>query len=382
MKKHLILILLVFCGFLGKAANGVVVNGSQYSNGASVYIPCGEQTVTVAAWSSTAPNITILADTPTMPSGWTRASCGSNCSSYEADVSSGGLLRFKYNSTSSETDWVYVYISRNPINHFINGPNSFCTTATYTFSGSFYTGSPAWASSNPSIMSINSSTGAATAHGSGAVIVSATVTTNCGPFTTSRTIYVGGPTYIMTIDGNQTTSAVVSPGGLYGLNAATQSPGATSYTYTDFSGSGDMSINLVPSGAFSYAVVNSSSTSGHRQIVVQGTNSCGSINQNVYLYLASMFRTYPNPAKSELTLEFLNVQDKKKLPIEVTLFAESSASTVKTVSVWDYFDKKLFKDGNKILLDVSQLRRGTYYLHVRYDQPQEKHTEKIRVILE
>lgn len=265
----------------------------------------------------------------------------------------------------------------------ISGPSLICTTGTYSIA--VPTGTTiAWSSSNTGAVTINSS-GVASRVGSysGSVTINALLTNGSGCTRTLSTItWVGAPTFVVSIDGINTNTAYLMPGSNHSSNATTLSAGITTYNYSNYSGSGDMSISISPTGSYAYLYVNSSSTTGHREIIVSGTNTCGTLNQMLYLYLAGTFKMYPNPTKTELTLEFPNTQVKNTLPVEVTLLAESSMSPVKTISVWDYFDKNQFKDGNKILLDVSQLRRGTYYLHVKYDASQENRTEKIRVILE
>lgn len=47
----------------------------------------------------------------------------------------------------------------------------------------------------------------------------------------------------------------------------------------------------------------------------------------------------------------------------------------------DAFERKLFRDGNKLRFDVADLPRGTYYLRVIDSRNKENPEQTVRIIL-
>lgn len=96
----------------------------------------------------------------------------------------------------------------------------------------------------------------------------------------------------------------------------------------------------------------------------------------------SAYTVYPNPAKDYLTIKFDNTESADVLPERIVLYSEKSTIPALSVSVQEIYNKKEFKGGDKIELDVRELPRGTYYLHVIPKEGTEQKIEKIRIILE
>jgi hypothetical protein len=69
------------------------------------------------------------------------------------------------------------------------------------------------------------------------------------------------------------------------------------------------------------------------------------------------------------------------LPETIKLYSESSTIPVKLIRVADIYNKKEFKDGNKVEINVKDLPRGTYYLHIESKSNSEK-IEKMRILLQ
>lgn len=374
MKTSLFVMLFVLFSFFAEGARGVVINGSQYANGSSAYIGCGEgQIIQVAAWTTTNSPITILAEIPTYPPGWTGTPCGVNCTSLTTNFSSGGLLRFKYQTLSGESEWVEVYISRNPLNHLINGPNLVCTTtATFTFSGSFYSGSPSWSSSNTSVLTINSSTGVATVHGSGPVTITATVNTGCGvPFPTSRTIHVGKPTMtdlqvstFMCNGAAQELTATISGSPTFRQWAVTSGNSSNAYL-TDY-GNGRCYFNSYVNDCYG--------------LQIQMTNACGSSLDGVTICVdncGARYTVFPNPANDFIDLRIANFRNSKALPNQINLYSEGSQVSIKALTN-EQIAKNIDNMG-VLRIPVEGVPRGTYYLHILSGDQTEKKIEKVRI---
>lgn len=146
-------------------------------------------------------------------------------------------------------------------------------------------------------------------------------------------------------------------------------------SYTVYSGS----ASLTPNGNDCYVT-----TSDGAVIKLVVSNSCGSSSPYYFTIPAqgSMMKAYPNPAKQNITLEFKNTESQEQLPETIKLFSEQSGKAVESISVVDYYNRKAFKDGNKIEMSAANLPRGTYYLHV-YPNPKSKsELQKIRMVLE
>jgi len=114
---------------------------------------------------------------------------------------------------------------------------------------------------------------------------------------------------------------------------------------------------------------------------VSATNVCGTSNRTLVFAVPSGFLVYPNPASEYLYIQFDNVSKLELLPEEIKLLNEKSTIPLKSISMEETFNSKMFKDGNKVVLDVSDLERGIYYLHIVH-RDKKRDTEKIRILIE
>ncbi|TLU97316.1 MULTISPECIES: hypothetical protein [Dyadobacter] len=376
MKKALLFLLALSFSASIQAARGIIINGAIYNSGETAYIGCGEnQNVQINAWTSTTNSpLTILAGI-TLPSGWTSSYCGNNCSNLTTNASSGGLLKFQYLSTSGEQEWVQVTISRTPLNHLINGPATVCSsTATYTFSGSFYTGSPSWSSSNTSVLTINSSTGVATVHGSGPVTITATVNTACGPFPTSRAVHVGKPTItalqvstFMCNGAAQELTATISGSPTFRQWAVTSGNASNAYL-TDY-GNGRCYFNSYVNDCYG--------------LQIQMTNACGSSLDGVTICVdncGARYTVFPNPANDFIDLKIENFRNSKAMPNQINLYSEGSQASIKALT-----NEQIAKNINNIgvlRIPVNGVPKGTYYLHILSSDQNGNKIEKVRVAID
>lgn len=127
--------------------------------------------------------------------------------------------------------------------------------------------------------------------------------------------------------------------------------------------------------------VYSNSTDGFRQVKLTATNACGNYAEDFVFLLESGFKVYPNPATEKITLEFASAAMLSAMPSKIELFTERSTQSVRSVVIREIFDKKGFREGNKLDLNVSDLPRGTYYLHTTRSENSREVVDKLKVIL-
>lgn len=267
---------------------------------------------------------------------------------------------------------------------YVLGNEVICSSGTFSVNSPLNIGSISWSSSNPSILTINSSTGAATRTGSayGQVIITATLNSICtsGTISFTKTIWVGEPDLTKKFNGVIAGTTSVSAGSLNLLEAFPNMPGFT-YNYNDYDGTGDISVTLYnPNSANTNMYVGAYSTSGHRKVKVTITNACGSDNEDFVFYLASFFKAiYPNPAKDYLVVEFNDLSTTDGLPATIELINERSIQVERTLSMQDILkDTKNIK-GNAYTIDVSRLERGIWYLRAN---SKNRNPEVVRILLE
>jgi hypothetical protein len=123
-------------------------------------------------------------------------------------------------------------------------------------------------------------------------------------------------------------------------------------------------------------------TQSGASVCVYGTNSCGQGSTYCFDVPAGggMMRAAPNPAKNNLTLQLNTYQSLKEMPSQIELYPENSTKAVKIVSTDDL--KKSFTNSDQLDLDVSNLARGVYYLHIIPKAESKQSTQRIRIILE
>lgn len=94
----------------------------------------------------------------------------------------------------------------------------------------------------------------------------------------------------------------------------------------------------------------------------------------------SSFAMYPNPASEMVSLKFDNTESVDGLPEDVSIYSENAGKLVRQVSIKSAFDQKQIK-GNVLPINVGDLPRGTYYMHVKPNKKNKKETDKIRLVL-
>jgi hypothetical protein len=96
----------------------------------------------------------------------------------------------------------------------------------------------------------------------------------------------------------------------------------------------------------------------------------------------SIYTVYPDPAQDFVTIEFDQVDKVEALPDEITLISENSTKPVRKANPQSEYQNSKLIDGKSIALNVKDLPRGIYYLHIINSRRQDKPLDRIRILLE
>jgi serine protease len=272
----------------------------------------------------------------------------------------------------------------------ISGPDLFCTTGSYSLSGT-PPGAVTWSGTSGNF-SVNSSTGVATRYLDGPGYVEASIASGCGSVILKKLVYSGVP-YYDHLDAEagwlgSGQGKVLSPWGNTQMEAG----------YTLFMGSEVVSIleygwemqnhsnwyvtplTLTSIEMNYWSLPNPTSQTIH----IRARNSCGwGSYKATYWTVSTFFAKYsisPNPTSGYVTLLFEDLIDPKGLPESLELMHESSTIPVRTLKIAGADFDKIKNNSNKLSIDVRDLPRGTYYLHVGYGD--KKKPDRHRVLLE
>ena len=149
----------------------------------------------------------------------------------------------------------------------------------------------------------------------------------------------------------------------------------------------------ISSGVASHASLSSSGNTALFQayyaecfgVSVTAQNACGSVQTGLSFCAQNCFAKYtvqPNPVKDQFAVEFDQTDNAAALPDELDLLSESSLRPLRTVDVQAEYKNNRLINGNSIVLNVKDLPRGTYYLHIKNSRNSESPVDKIRIILE
>jgi bacillolysin len=267
------------------------------------------------------------------------------------------------------TDW-------QPI---VAGPDIICPNATYTVTNLPEGASITWSTTSASAATITSG-GVATRNGSynGPVTIRAVIADECGTIVITKAVNVGKPVISFKVDGQPFTNGQICSGHLAFIDVVGHDP-ANSYSWSLQSGSSGSLSGSGPSASFqNYSIACSA-------ISVTASNSCGTTNTGLTICTRECsgmaFKVFPNPASDFVTVQVEHPESLDAMPEELVLYSEKSGGAVRSVSVREVFEKKAFKDGNKIEINVKDLPRGTYYLHVIPGKASSQKTERIRILL-
>jgi hypothetical protein len=258
----------------------------------------------------------------------------------------------------------------------ITGSSIFCSNTSFSVpsnSGTTFT----WDVTGSATLVSGQGTNSITVSPSGSG--SATISVRAQGLCISRTVHVGAPTVTgVKLNGTLTSNGYFCAGSLQHLEVVTTT--ASSYSWSVTSGSAG-------NNGFIYGPTNQITaefndyTAEYSTIQVQATNACGTTNSGISLISQNCFLKYvifPNPAKNLLSVEFESLD---ALPYEVKLYSEKSTISVKNFLVQEmHLQNKL--NNKKLEIEVSELPRGIYYLHVIKDKEKKGLFDSHRIILE
>lgn len=269
-----------------------------------------------------------------------------------------------------------VPMSIGPIANVCNGQTKTATLPDLAPGTSVF-----WSATSPlSIVSstANSVTVTTSATGYGGV---GQISATYGPTTTKKDVYYGVPDMgAMKIDGSTASSLTY---------VQTNTTHALEYDQNKLVMTGmtsNMNWNPSPTYGYSYGVnfsrydINLSPGSTIDFNPVSATNSCGTASRSMRVQTFSSFAMYPNPASEMVSLKFDNTESVDGLPEDVSIYSENAGKLVRQVSIKSAFDQKQIK-GNVLPINVGDLPRGTYYMHVKPNKKNKKETDKIRLVL-
>ncbi len=166
---------------------------------------------------------------------------------------------------------------------------------------------------------------------------------------------------------------------LYGYSVAGNNPlDQASYSWS----SSSSNLNLSGSGS---SVTVSSSVPGNYLLNATAQNACGTSSNSQSIEVIDChlrYAVYPNPAKDQISVKFEDFTDVSALPDEILLLSEHSTKAVRVVAVQEVFERQAMENGNTLKIDVRDLPRGIYYLHIKNNRRQDKKVDIIRILLE
>lgn len=262
----------------------------------------------------------------------------------------------------------------------ISGSNIVCTTENYSVSNLPAGTSVTWSSTNPSILSINSSTGVATKVASGNVTIIADIAGGCGSFRIVKDVFSGTPDhnkfYVRDAIIGSLPIILDNYGTIYVRVSYQDDPlllsGISQYEWDVPNGTVTQStfFQIPAMNEVDVFYANGSYPSTH-QVYLRAQNTCGwsQWDEMIWQVDNSFFFAYtifPNPAKDKLTMEFEKADRKEGIPNSISLLNENSAIPIQKVDVWSKYQRGEIVN-NQIVLDVSSLPRGKYFLHLQYE---------------
>jgi hypothetical protein len=283
-----------------------------------------------------------------------------------------------FTRVSSYCQWVLQQVS-DAAN--IVGSGALCNSASYSVNNQPLNTTVTWSSSNPNALSINNS-GIATRQNNfnDIVTITATFSNNCGSGNKNRSVTVGPPLLSSILVNSQSTNpANVCINNFASLDAVPFDVNSSySWSLSD-PGNGYLTNSGSASTAFNPYTANC------YELSLQVSNACGFIQRSQTICAQNCFaryKVYPNPAKDYIAVDFETIDNKSELPDQIILLDEKTSKPLRSINVQEEFDKKNFTDGRQIRLNVGELKRGVYYLHIKNSRLKDKELDAIRIILE
>lgn len=157
-----------------------------------------------------------------------------------------------------------------------------------------------------------------------------------------------------------------------------QTPGGPGVTYSFYVSSGSAVLNPMSQDCYI-------TTSGGATICATATNSCGTGTPYCFYIppAGGYFKTvYPNPTTDLLSIEFSGDLSSHTISYDLILYSEKSMEAVRRYTYEDLLTSDSFQSKQKLEMDVKEIPRGVYYLHLIPDPKSKMPIQKVRVILD
>ena len=268
----------------------------------------------------------------------------------------------------------------------IAGSNAVCSSSSYTVNG-LSSGQTviSWAVSSPALATLSATSGTSTVltkTGNGQVTLSATIRNSCNQ-TVLKTLNINLGGSNPTAPAVPTVCVNLRDGNDYLLPATA---GATSYQL--ISSSSNLKMNGTTNLTFTTAprIINFKATvAGNYTVTFKTTNTCGTSTATFPVRAqlcstssrsADMFDVYPNPASSEIFIAY----DRAMVSENVLMGTSNSVTENESITTELYdFGGNLVravnfgKSGNTPKVDISNLKKGIYFLRILAKETDEVH---------
>ena len=151
-------------------------------------------------------------------------------------------------------------------------------------------------------------------------------------------------------------------------------------SWPSYNSSSSTSTQYLPNDKVCFAT----NSTGTFYQTIYAYNTCGSNSRSVAFQVNNCsYRIYPNPAQTTMAIAFDTPEKSESIPDLIEIKAEKTGQTVKAKEMKGFKDnaKNDIKALAKLDVDVSDLPRGTYYVHLTFGTNKEQRVEKVRIIL-
>lgn len=255
----------------------------------------------------------------------------------------------------------------------VQGPDLICAATTYSLSTLGGIANVSWGASDPTILSINGSTGAAQPLKNGTVTVNAIIslTGGCGVAQITKSVQVFAnkdiPTGVYSYMGGTTRSRLQTQQYVASGQYTIYMDQATDYSFSATNPTGGVAVPITKTGR------NSASFTLNRgatvQVRVTPASSCLYNGTYVFSSSGSSFAAYdvtPNPATSDLTVTRQESSASAAPLANQETFARPAPARFEAV-LYDSFGRKVKSQSttnSKVFLEINDLPNGLYTLRI------------------
>ncbi|WP_439559091.1 S8 family serine peptidase, partial [Dyadobacter sp.] len=253
----------------------------------------------------------------------------------------------------------------------INGPDVFCSTASYSISGA-PSGATTWSTDFPGYVSINAA-GLAQRISDRVVTISANIATACGTKQLTKMVTAGSPSYThITAESGYigTGQRIIDLCALpVEAEAAYLGPGTISGYEWQIQAHPNWTINKkTANGKIVEINYWQSPANNPEKIYVRAKNTCGwGAYQETLWTIKNCFAAYtiyPNPAEKFINIDFDDVKSENSLPDRIELYKTTYDKLLKSVYPKALYNNHELISNKTISINVSEFERGNYVVHI------------------